>query len=95
MPEKVIWAASYLKGNAFALFEPYIIYYLEKGNVASCDPMIAKVINKVGNYLNFLLQFYKDLNKARTSELRLLELVQTVSVPEYLTRFTQYAFRMN
>jgi hypothetical protein len=45
-------------------------------------------------YLELFKQSYKDLNETRTAELQLQELVQTGTVPEYLTRFTQYALRV-
>jgi hypothetical protein len=28
--EKVVWAASFLKGNAYARFEPYMEHYLDR-----------------------------------------------------------------
>jgi hypothetical protein len=83
-----MWAASYLKGKAFAKFEPYIMYYLKKGIVALCDKIVIDVIDTVGYYLALLLQSFGDLDKLKTAELRLLKLIQTVSVPEYLTKFT-------
>ena len=50
-----MWAASYLKGEAFARFEPYIVYYLEKGNMVNCDLMVAKVVDTIGHYIYLLL----------------------------------------
>jgi hypothetical protein len=94
LPEQVMWAASYLRGEAFARFEPYIAHYLEKGSVADCDPMVAKVVDTIGHYIHLLSQSFGDLDETRTAELRLLELAQSASVPEYLTKFTQYASRV-
>jgi hypothetical protein len=88
----VIWAASYLRKETFARFQPYIEHYLERGNVASYDLAVGAVINTVGHYLRLLSQSFGDLNEARIAELRLLKLVQIVSVLEYLTKFTQYTF---
>jgi hypothetical protein len=56
--------------------------------VASCDLAVGSIVDTVGHYLYFLAQSFGDLNEVRTVELRLLELVQTVSVPDYLTKFT-------
>jgi hypothetical protein len=70
-----MWAASYLKDKIFIKFEPYIAHYLKRGNVASCDLIIAKIINTVGHYLEFLSQLFGDLNETRTAKLRLLELI--------------------
>jgi hypothetical protein len=89
-----MWAASYLKGEVFTRFKPYIAYYLKKGSVADCDLIVAKVVDTIGHYIHLLLQSFGDLDETRTAELRLLELAQSASVPEYLTKFTQYALRM-
>jgi hypothetical protein len=40
----------------------------------SCDPIVAKIVNTVGHYLDLLSQFFGNLDEARTAELRLLEL---------------------
>jgi hypothetical protein len=50
-----MWTASYLRGEIFVKFELYIAHYLERGNVASCDLIITKIMNTVGYYLKFLL----------------------------------------
>jgi hypothetical protein len=70
-----MWAASYLKGKAFARFEPYIAHYLERGNVASYDLIMVKTVDTIGHYLKFFLQSFGDLDETRTAELRLLELI--------------------
>jgi hypothetical protein len=54
-PEKIMWVVFYLRSEAFARFESYIVYYLERGNVASYDLMVAKIMDTVGHYLKFLL----------------------------------------
>jgi hypothetical protein len=82
-----MWAASYLKDKAFIRFEPYITHYLKKETVALCDKIIVNVINTVGHYLNLLAQSFGDLDEIKIIELRLLKLIQAVSVPEYLTKF--------
>jgi len=70
-----MWAAFYLKREAFTRFEPYIAHYLEKGSMADCDPIMAKVVNTIGHYIHLLSQSFGDLDEIRTAELRLLELV--------------------
>jgi hypothetical protein len=82
-----MWAASYLRGEAFARFEPYIAHYLKKGNVADCDLIMIKVVNTIGHYIHLLSQSFGDLDETKTAELRLLELAQSASVPKYLTKF--------
>jgi hypothetical protein len=70
-----MWAVSYLRDETFARFEPYIVHYLKRGNMASCDLMIAKTMDTVGHYLELFLQLFGDLDEIRTAKLRLLELV--------------------
>jgi hypothetical protein len=55
LPEEVMWVASYFREKIFARFQPYIEYYLKRGNVASCDLVITAVIDTVGHYLHLLL----------------------------------------
>jgi len=92
--ECILWAASYLRGDAYARFEPYMTHYLDKGGLLACSPEVKKVMEGMDGYIAFLTQSYGDFDEARTAEMRLLETAQTASVPEYLTRFTQYASRV-
>ena len=94
VPEKVMWAASFLRGDAYARFEPYITHYLDKGNANLCSDEVKKVFNSSPEYVTLLTQSYGDFDEARTAELRLMETTQTGSVPEYLTRFTQHSSRV-
>jgi hypothetical protein len=48
----------------------------------------------VNLYFDLLRQLFGDLDEARTVELRFLDLKQKGLVPEYLTKFTQYRFRV-
>jgi hypothetical protein len=52
------------------------------------------IMSGMGNFLDLLKQSYGDLNEVRTAELQLQELTQAGTVPEYLTRFTQYSSRV-
>src|SRR5450755_1774576 len=92
--EEVIWAASYLRGDAYARFEPYLEHYLEKGSCPQCEEPVRTIMAGLNNYLGLLKQSYGDLNETRTAELQLQDLTQGGTVPEYLTRFTQYASRV-
>jgi hypothetical protein len=53
--EQVIWAAFYLRGEAFARFKPYIAHYLKRGNTADCDLMVIKVVDTIGYYIHLFL----------------------------------------
>jgi hypothetical protein len=82
-----MWAVSYLKGEIFTRFEPYITYYLKNGAIAFYDKIVINVIDTVEHYLNLLAQSFGDLDEIRIIELRLLKLIQAASVPEYLIKF--------
>jgi hypothetical protein len=74
--EQVMWAASFLRKDIYARFEPYISYYLDKDFIFMCDKPVRKVLTgDVGSYLKFLSQFYDDLDEVRISEFRLLKLI--------------------
>ena len=92
--EEVVWAISYLRGDAYARFEPYLEHYLEKRSCSQCKKPVRTIMAGLNNYLELLKQSYGDLNETRTAELQLQDLTQGGTVPEYLTRFTQYASRV-
>jgi hypothetical protein len=82
-----------LRGEAFDRLEPYITQILEKGYSGS-EKKVRKVFNNLDIYFNLLRQSFGDLDEVRTVELRLLKLRQKGLMPEYLTKFTQYGFRV-
>jgi hypothetical protein len=91
--EQILWAASYLRGDAYLRINPYITARLEAEGINTCTNKIKKVMNTLNQFLKVLAQSYKNLNKIRTSEpqlieLQLIELKQNALVPEYLIRFT-------
>jgi hypothetical protein len=49
-----------------------------------------EIFRTIKNFLSFLLISYRDLNEARTAELKLNRLRQTGTFPKYLARFTGY-----
>jgi hypothetical protein len=92
--EQTLWAASFLRGDAYLRMEPYITARLNAGSNTACTEEVRKVITNIDGFLGVLAQSYGDLDEVRTSELQLIELKQSASVPEYLTRFTQYSSRV-
>jgi hypothetical protein len=84
---------SRLKKKAFVRLKPYMTQILKRGYV-NCEKKIKKIFNNIDLYFNLLRQSFGDLDEARTAELQLLNLRQKRSVPEYLTRFTQYGARV-
>jgi Retrotransposon gag protein/Zinc knuckle len=93
--DNVMWAASYLRGDAQTRFQPYLLERLEKGTNAACSPDTYALFNDREKFIQFLQMSYGDLNKTRTAELELNRLRQVNSFPEYLTRFTQYAAQVS
>ena len=67
----MVWAASYLRENAYARFEPYLKYYLERGTCPQCDEPVRVMIASLNLYLELFKQLYGDLNETRTAELQL------------------------
>jgi hypothetical protein len=94
VPEQVAWAASYLQGNAYRSFEPYLTQYLNKGTAVECDEPVRNVFNNLPSYFKLLGQSYGDLDETRTAEQKLQALMQTGSVPQYLAKFNEYGSRV-
>jgi hypothetical protein len=95
LDQQVLWVASFLRGDAYLRMEPYITARLECASINVCTEATKAVMNNVNQFLGVLAQSYGDLDEVRTSELQLMELKQNASVPEYLTRFTQYSSRVH
>jgi hypothetical protein len=86
--DRVVWAASYLRGKAEARFRPYVEDKLVNG--VKCRIEITEIFAYTDNYFTFLSIFYRDLNEIRTAELEINRLRQKDSFPKYLTKFTRY-----
>ena len=52
--EEVIWAVSFFRDNAYARFEPYLEYYLERGTCPQCDKPVRTIMAGLNNYLRLL-----------------------------------------
>jgi hypothetical protein len=89
---RVVWAASYLRGEAEARFRPYIKDKLVNG--VKCRTETTKIFAYTNNYFTFLFIFYGDLNEVRTVKLEINRLRQKDLFPKYLTRFTRYALQI-
>jgi hypothetical protein len=87
--DRVIWAASYLRGEAEVRFRLYIEDKLVNGT--KCRAETTEIFAYTDNYFAFLSISYGDLNEARTAELEINRLRQKNSFPEYLAKFTGYA----
>jgi hypothetical protein len=69
--EKVVWAVSFFRGDAYARFEPYMEHYLDRGSCLQCDKPVRTVMAGMKTYLELFKQFYGNLNETRTAELQL------------------------
>jgi hypothetical protein len=67
--DQIIWAASYLRGEAEMRFRPYLEDRLANGT--NTRPKTTEIFRTTEQYLSFLAMSYKDLNEARTAELKL------------------------
>jgi hypothetical protein len=67
--DQIIWAASYLRGEAEIRFRPYLEDRLVNG--VSCKPETTEIFRTTDNFLSFFSILYRDLNEARTAELKL------------------------
>jgi hypothetical protein len=85
---QVLWAASFLRRDAYLRMELYITARLESDTIHTYTKAVKDVMTTIDQFLGVLTQLYGDLNEVRTSELQFMELKQNASVPEYLTRFT-------
>jgi hypothetical protein len=87
--DRVIWAASYLRGEAEARFRPYVENKLV--NNTKYRAKTTEIFAYTDNYFTFLSMSYGDLNEVRTTEFKINRLRQKDSFPEYLAKFTGYA----
>jgi hypothetical protein len=87
--DQIIWAASYLRGKAKIRFRLYLKDRLT--NDTDCRPEITEIFKTKENFLSFLSILYRDLNEAKTAELKLNRLRQTGIFPKYLAKFTGFA----
>jgi hypothetical protein len=67
--DQIIWAASYLRGEAEIRFRLYLEDRLVNGTNIRSET--SKIFRTTEQFLSFLLMSYRDLNEARTAELEL------------------------
>jgi hypothetical protein len=70
-------------------FRPYLEDRL--ANDINTRPETTEIFRTTKQFLSFLSMSYKDLNEARTAELKLNRLRQTGIFLEYLAKFTGFA----
>jgi hypothetical protein len=67
--DQIIWAASYLRGEAEIYFRLYLEDRLVNG--VNIRPETTEIFRITENFLLFFSISYRDLNEARTAELKL------------------------
>jgi hypothetical protein len=67
--DRVVWAASYLRGEAEARFRLYVEDKLVNG--VKCRTETTKIFAYTDNYFAFLSISYGDLNEVRTAKLEI------------------------
>jgi hypothetical protein len=69
-------------------FRPYLEDRLANGTDFRSET--TEIFKTKENFLSFLFMSYRDLNEARTAELKLNRLRQTGIFPKYLVKFTRF-----
>jgi hypothetical protein len=87
--DQIIWAASYLRGEAEMRFRLYLEDRLANGINIRLE--IIEIFRITEQYLSFLIISYRDLNEARIAELKFNRLRQTSTFLKYLIKFTGFA----
>jgi hypothetical protein len=67
--DRVVWAASYLRGEAEARFRLYVEDKLVNG--VKCRTETTEIFAYTDNYFAFLSISYGDLNEVRTTKLKI------------------------
>ena len=86
--DKVIYASTYLRGQAFDWFEPYIREFNDKPKKDQGD-VTKEIFASYATFKKKLEQTFGDIDAARTAERRLDRLRQTLSAAIYAAEFQQ------
>ena len=91
--EKVLFAATYLKGRALEQFEPTQREFLEKSPNKQ-SPKTNNIFEYFTNFKDALTKVFRLYNKRAKAETDLNNLRQNKSAIKYASRFQQLAFRV-
>ncbi len=92
--EKVLFAATYLEGQALEWFEPTQREFLEKG-LTKQSPKTNTIFTAFASFEDALVKVFGVHNKRARAEQDLNNLRQTKSAIEYASRFQQLAFKVH
>jgi len=85
--EKVLYAASYLRGAAAAWFQPYALEIMAEGTVSA---QAAYLFGAFENYVKAINQTFGTINEVQDAERNILQLKQLGAASTYTTKFMQY-----
>ena len=92
--KKVLWAASYLRDDAFRWFETYITNVLNNFDDENVwKTAITEMFANWNNFKTFITKMYENIDEIKTAERRIKNLKQLKSAVEYAAKFQQYAIR--
>ena len=82
---KVLFASSFLQGEAFAWFERYVRDYLDNGDRASRPTL--EIFNDCDTFKQEMVNLFGETNEARKAVIALENLKQDGSMIRYAARF--------
>ncbi len=87
--EKVLYAASYLRGSAAAWFQPYSLEYMTKEEAAQTE-QTRIAFASYNNFIRVITQTFGAINEIQDAERNIMQLRQLASASAYTTKFMQY-----
>lgn len=91
---KVAYAASLLKGDAFAWFEPILRDYLDHKKEENRKAETNRIFDNYDNFEKCLRGTFGNPDEERTAERKLVRLTQTKSASKYASKFRQITARL-
>lgn len=85
--EKVLYAASYLRGAAAAWFQPYALEYMANGVLST---QTTYLFSSFENYVATINQTFGTINEVQDAERGIMQLKQLGAASTYTTKFMQY-----
>lgn len=89
---KVLIAASYLRGDAQAWFEPYFTHHIEQDED---DKEAKKIFSSFAYYESKLRQVFGNVDEERVAARQIRQMRQQTSAAQYSARFQQLAGRLD
>ncbi|EHA53442.1 hypothetical protein MGG_16984, partial [Pyricularia oryzae 70-15] len=91
---KITYAASFLKGDAFAWFEPTLRNYLDYNKEKNRKIKINRIFDNYNNFEKYFRGIFGNPNEKRTVKRKLMGFTQTKSVFKYTSKFRQITAKL-